>query len=50
MTFNKPISDIPSMASYKGQKNPRTGKTKNAYNTKGNDNMTGNITSADFNE
>lgn len=50
MTFNKPISDIPSMASYKSQKNPRTGKTKNAYNTKGNDNMTGNIKSADFNE
>ena len=47
MKFYKPISDTPSMAKYKGKKNPRTNKTKNTYNYPS-DNMTGNITQADF--
>ena len=48
MKFNKAISDLPSFN--KGETNPKTGKRKGDYNKNGNDNMTGNITSVDFNE
>lgn len=48
MKFNKAISDLPSFN--KGDINPKTGRRKGDYNKDGNDNMTGNITSADFNE